>query len=109
MRKPSRSRSPRRKVVLVAGEDGGPVQSRRFIASGHRRGKPHMLTSPNRDITASVVVLLILLAVLSLLTHCGGFDCPFGTVRVPDPVAGFRCEPAPRGEAACDGRREVCE
>lgn len=32
-----------------------------------------------------------------------------GTVRVPDPVAGFRCEPAPRGEAACDGQREVCE
>jgi len=66
-------------------------------------------TSPNKDITASVVVLFILLAVLSLLTHCGGFDCPFGTVRVPDPVTGYRCEPAPRGEAACDGRREVCE
>ena len=47
--------------------------------------------------------------VCALLVGCGGFDCPFGTVRVPDPVTGYRCEPAPRGEAACDGRREVCE
>ncbi len=62
-----------------------------------------------RDTWIALALALLSCIIVYALCGCGGFDCPFGTVRVPDPVTGYRCEPAPRGEAACDGRREVCE